>query len=481
MERIKRGVALLLLLVFSVTLFSCSKSDTEETDTEESDYVSVAETSDMVLPYSREDGINPFKATSLMNEPIMPLLYQGLYSVSESYEPIAELAASATLSGNNLIIAVDTTKQFSDGTNVTADDVVYSFNKAKKSTYYGTELTYIEEAEATGSKTVTFKLTQKNKYITACLDFPIVKYGTATDNNSVPTGSGLYTYATSEDGGLLTLREEYSKDYSVQQVFLTNTADDEALVNSMSIGRMNAMYDDLSSGSLKRTGASTTQVPLNNLVYIGFNQKTYGWNELENRLYLYMLIDRDNLINTGMDSYGEATTLPFNTRWYMVQNLTGPTGDTKKAKTALKKAFKDHSVTILCCSDNDFKVKTANALQEQLEDAGVTATVNAVPYSQYTKAVSSGSYSIYIGEYKLTNDMNLTKLLAGTELADLYAGVLDGSTTVEDFVNAFFDETPFIPICYRNGMLAYSKTLETTPEVLPNDPYANLPNWTFAD
>lgn len=482
MKHVKGILSLLLVMALSLSMVACNREGDETTQTGEDDYVSAAEASDMVLAFSREDGINPFSATSLMNEPIMPLLYQGLYSMNSSYEPIAELASAATLSGNNLIITVDNTKKFSDGTTVTAEDVVYSYNKAKESAYYQSALSYFGDAEATGTQNVTFELLQTNKLATACLVFPIVKYGTATDSNSIPTGTGLYTYSTSEDGGLLTLREDYKKEYKADQIFLSNTSDTDALVNSLSIGHINVLYDDLASGKVQRATADTIKVPLTNLVYIGFNESTYGWSDLDNRLYLNALIDRASLISSGLDGYGEATTTPFHPNWYLAQNVAGPTGDYQKAKSKLAGIFKDRTVTILTDSSNDFKVKLANALAQQLETAGVSTKVNALSYKKYVSAVKSKSYSLYIGEYKLTNDMNLTKLLSGTgELATTYQGVLSGAASVEDFVSAFYNETPFLPLCYRDGLVNYSKSLQSDPSVLPGNPYSDLPNWEFSE
>ena len=49
--------------------------------------------------------------------------------------------------------------------------------------------------------------------------------------------------------------------------------------------------------------------------------------------------------------------------------------------------------------------------------------------------------------------------------------------TLEDFIEAFDSELPFIPICYRMGMMIYSRTLEGVGEVSENQPVYNMQNW----
>lgn len=462
------AVLLVLLLVFSLT--ACGKKEESTSTTEE--YVSVAEASDLVLPYSREDGINPYKATSLMNEGIMDLLYQGLYTIDKNYKPTATLATEASFSGKTLTVKLNTDSSFSDGTYLNSSDVVYSFNLAKESTYYATGLSQFSSVQATTANTVTFTLSRVNVYALSNLTFPIVKSGTATDSSSIPVGSGSYTYAQAESGGLLTLQK--GQEGKTEQIYLLNVTDSDSLLNNLAIGNVDLVYDDICDGTLTRVdNAKEAQVDMNHLLFIGVNEKTAGLSEAETRQNISAVLNRTDLISTGVDGYGTPSTLPFNPAWYGLDGVETQTAKQDAAKAAVAQTFTGTTLTILTDADNAFKVKTANAVAQQLANAGINTKVEALTYQEYAKQVVSGGYDLYIGEIKLTQDMDLSSLLSG-DLLDNFYYLWSGDLKVSDFVTAFTEDMPFIPIGFRNGVVCYTQDMTTEVETLPGSPFANL-------
>ena len=157
---IRRAFALLLALGMVLLLAACRGGDDTPSKTKEDTRkpAGVAADADIILPYSREEGVNPFTGTSLMNEAIMPLIYDGLYTIDEHYEPSMSLAENITVNGTTLMLTMNSERRFSDGSIISADDVVYSFERAKASTYYGSLLSGITEATAGGTSTVNFTL-----------------------------------------------------------------------------------------------------------------------------------------------------------------------------------------------------------------------------------------------------------------------------------------------------------------------------------
>lgn len=145
------------------------------------------------------------------------------------------------------------------------------------------------------------------------------------------------------------------------------------------------------------------------------------------------------------------------------------------AKAAVAQTFTGTTLTILTDADNAFKVKTANAVAQQLANAGINTKVEALTYQEYAKQVVSGGYDLYIGEIKLTQDMDLSSLLSG-DLLDNFYYLWSGDLKVSDFVTAFTEDMPFIPIGFRNGVVCYTQDMTTDVETLPGSPFANLQN-----
>ena len=127
----KRFLSLILILVLTVSLTACRKESQHHETVSVETGIEELDNSDVVLPYSREDGVNPFLAESLMNQPLMPLMYDGLYELDDRYEPQPNLAAESGYTDGALVVRLNRDKRFSDGSEVSADDVVYSFEQAK--------------------------------------------------------------------------------------------------------------------------------------------------------------------------------------------------------------------------------------------------------------------------------------------------------------------------------------------------------------
>ncbi|MEE1299743.1 MAG: ABC transporter substrate-binding protein, partial [Acutalibacteraceae bacterium] len=271
---VHRAFALLLALSMVLLLAACHRGDDAPSKTKEDTRkpAGVAADTDIILPYSREEGVNPFTGTSLMNEAIMPLIYDGLYTIDEHYEPTMALAENVTVNGTTLMLTMNSERRFRDGSIISADDVVYSFERAKASAYYGTLLNGIAEATAGGTSTVNFTLEKPNKYIAANLVFPVVKAGTADSSDSIPVGSGRYIYEQYDAGGVLKKSDQYSEKFKAEQIFLINIPDEETLFNSLYIESVNAAVDDISDGELQRITVQTTDLPLNNLLYVGIKE-----------------------------------------------------------------------------------------------------------------------------------------------------------------------------------------------------------------
>ena len=53
-----------------------------------------------------------------------------------------------------------------------------------------------------------------------------------------------------------------------------------------------------------------------------------------------------------------------------------------------------------------------------------------------------------------------------------------GQGTLEDFITAFQNELPFIPICYRMGMVVYARTLDGVEDISEDQPFYHMETWT---
>ena len=478
MRYIRKIVAILLILCFIISFCGCDSETSEENKNSENTG-GTTDTHILDIPYSREDGMNPYLAKSFINSSIMQLVYSGLYSVDNAYQAQPVLASGASIDGVEVVVDIGASRRFSDGSQITADDVIYSFKMAKSSVYYGSSLQWIDSVSAASVKTVIFHLKNPNQYILSCLTFPVVKLNTANEQSSKPVGAGMYVYSDKDNGGELNRNKYYSSEqYSSENVNLVNVSDDKSLLYSLVIGNIDAVFDDLSDGESQRINASSIQVPLNNLIFLGVSDRGI-MSDVKLRQYISALLNRDDLISSGFEGYGVSSDRPFHPTWYAANGIKSPKYDYDDANDYIKSNYSNDSITILVNSGNNFKVKLADTLRSQLEDMGIKSEVNAVETAAYNSAVASGKYDIYIGEYKLANDMNINGIIKYKDLGETYAEFLSGNINCDEFMTLFSEKQPFIPIGFRNGILAYSRNLEMTVEPTPEFPFANLSEWVI--
>ena len=107
-KKIIRAAAAILVLTVALSFaFSgCSnkKDGGDETTTMPPEAVEAVQT--LKLPYSKGDKLNPFTATSMLNQQLMPLIYDGLFALDKNYNPQPLLASNYSRSGRTLTVSL---------------------------------------------------------------------------------------------------------------------------------------------------------------------------------------------------------------------------------------------------------------------------------------------------------------------------------------------------------------------------------------
>ena len=90
---------------------------------------------EFTLAYYPKEGFNPYLCTSFNNRMLFSLLYQSLFVMNSSYEVEPQLCSAVTVSEDLSVYTIELEPAvFSDGTPLTAEDVVASLQYAGKAT-----------------------------------------------------------------------------------------------------------------------------------------------------------------------------------------------------------------------------------------------------------------------------------------------------------------------------------------------------------
>lgn len=509
MMRMKKILCIVLTIIMLVSLFGCSgrnndtdeKADNEEV-TQDNEVtqkpVSNARAS-FILPYIESDTLNPYKAKTQINRAFTTLLYDSLYRLDDKYMPSGLIAKSAEVTAESVTVTLDASVGFTDSTPLNADDVVYSFEKAKESDRYSALLGGISGASALERYKVKFTLESPDVYALNVLTFPIIEYGSIDE--AVPLGSGRYAFSS---GALKYNKEHISgKKPSIKTIQLCPLSDRTNEVDALQIGNISFIFKDLSDCTVQRAVARNIPLVLNNLVYIGINNEKGVLGDEVFRQAINLSIDKDDIVSRDYQTYAVKTESPFNPLWSETTRqesvfdqskaveLLESGGYTYRSETDKYRSDKDGrtlSVSILVCKDNEFRMSAANNIAKYLSQIGINAVVTGVELKKYKEAVKSKSFDLYIGEIKLCENMSLSpfftksgKARYGIDLkstiVDSYKKLLSGDLSVEAFESEFSNALPFIPLCYRQGIIMVTNTLSENTAGVSTDLFYNIDEW----
>lgn len=518
-----RLVSIITIISVIVTFTGCKESGKESTSSN-GESVSQSSTRDYItLLYSASDTFNPYTVKTEINAQLTNLIYDSLIKLDNEFNPINSIAKSVQVSGNVCTVELKNIV-FSDGTALTADDVIYSYNLAKKSANkYASKLYEVKSVAKVSDTSLTFNLTKADPYFANVLDFPILKSGSdkLTDADSVllpPIGSGRYK--VSDDMlSLVQNKNYYGKKGKIKTIKLVNSPDTESVSHYVEIGVADIYFSTVSDGEILRMSGNKTDVNLNNLIYLGVNHTVRDLYLSEMRQAISSAISRKEVCQNAYFNNAIAATGFFNPVWKdtkSVQNLQidsnlkitvenlekiGYNGINSNGYRTKNGGFGLH-YTLLVNSENRLRVEAANLIAQQLKKAGIAITVVERPYQQYMDMLSKGNFELYLAEVKIPENMDIASLVtAGGSAA---YGVVDSNTvkndlenqtvvTIKDLVNGFYSgknsitdlatvlqtEMPVIPICYRTGILFSNEKIGNVKNSSYSDIYFSIESYSI--
>ncbi len=484
----KLSAAVLIFALIFTLFYGCKKEPEKPDDPQIVTNIDAGSENTLKLAYSKADMLDPFTCTMSANIQILGLIYDGLYKLDKSYEPIPVIAKSSIVSGNTINVTLNNAT-FSDGTTLTANDVAYSFNKAKNSPYYTERLKNILTASISSSNMLMFTLEKNDPYALACLTFPIVKNGA---EGELPVGSGRYSVkASGETIYLVVNNKKTGFNPSIKTIMLVPVRDSSSIETSLEIGNTGFYYNDLSNGTYSRINAKTVEMGINNFVFLAFNSSSEIFSNPFIRQAVNLSVNRKEVASTAFQGHARETYSPFNPDWYKLASKDLVVSvDLPKAKNLIAQSGLDitqKEVSILVNKENQFKLETAQFIQGYLSDLGFKVILKDYEPKYYTEALEIGSYDMYIGEMRLSPNMDLSSFFDGTVFgidtagvsASRYSQLLNGGCELMDFVNTFNDDLPFIPLCYRNAAASYTNAMNADYACCDGDVFYDIETWSF--
>ena len=455
----KRIIAFVLVIASLCSLFSgCGKKEEEayvptgdalvmEGD-DPNDYILKEEKiQELTLAYESTRSMNPLVGISITNRVLMSLIYQGLFAVDSKNNPTPILCSQWQTSADNMIYTfyLEENARFSDGSRVTVEDVLATYEAAKNDGYYKGRFTHVARITPTEDGTgVQFFLNFPYESLPMILDVPIVKASEVEAD--FPLGTGPYIFSESIGGIYLIKNPEWWVNKEIEakrlhQVKVPATADaiplvevtdqpqirDEFQFGDVGLAIANPMADSYAE---YRCDYELWDVDSGMFLYLGVNvtYSDYFKDDAALRHALTYAIDRQGLIDKNYRGLAYPATLAASpgSPYYIESMAAKYDYDPMKFLDALggwappKKKDKDEEgerkMILLVNSDDSARLKTARAIAKNLTELGVpcgTMEYGNSTNPTYETVLRANNWDLYLGQTKLSPNYDLTEFFRG--------------------------------------------------------------------
>lgn len=481
------GLIFVFLLLSACELEDPSLNESGAMQNHEQSTPSVVVDTVFGVAYTDEARMNPLTTKNKINLELYGLVYEGLFELDESFEPVNILCSSYELSGNTYRFYLKDGVTFSDGTPLRASDVVYSLRLAMQAdSYYASRLTNIASIKAEGNSAVVITVNRYTGNLPRLLDVPIIKSG--SDLNKIAIGTGGYVLSVNEHGAYqLTAREGWhmGKNRPYSRIELNKVASVDELIFGFESRDIDVVtVDSTSSDPIQFRGEyEPREYPTTTLQYMGFNMsRTHLANALV-RQGIACAIDREATVSQDFAQLADATTLPVHPRSAAYDSecanslsfslekalsvfISAGYADTDGDGRLENQNRSELGFRLLVNSENKSRTALARRISQDLAKVGVTVTVDERKWEDYLSALNSGSFDAYIAEVNLSADFDISRLIrtggalnygryssSDTDaLLDAFnASTLRKSDQALNFYKNFVLQVPIAPILFKKN------------------------------
>ena len=433
------------------------------------------ETPQIVMAYYSELTLNPFTCTDYTNRAIFPLMYQSLFVTDQDYNVAPVLCGSYVMSDDmkNYTFYVDKNARFSDGDEVTGEDVTASLLAAMASGYYVGRFAHVKSIANTRDGGVLIQLDTPYENLPILLDIPIVKKE-QVDAES-PIGSGPYVLR--EAAGELALyknpnwwcKANLPIDDEIVRLIAIESSDSAGTVqirDQFEFFDVNLVLADPGSAFYAeyRCDYELWDCSSGVMVYLGCRTDEGVFANKEVRAALTYAIDRATIVSEYYGGFAEEAILPTpSDSPYYDSLLASQYGyeSIRLSQAVINAGLKDSKVTLLVNSDDTRRVQVARAIARMLEGCGLKVEVKEETRDPYYRALQYKEYDLYLGQTRLSPNMDLTEFFHESGKisfgpmndAAIYTQcllALENSGNYSDLHKSILNDGRLTPVVFRN-------------------------------
>lgn len=482
---IKKLLSFLLILCISFSVFGCKNKDEEANEP-------VFEGEISICAY-KDSTINPLVTKLHTNAMAYSVIYSPLVKINADLSTENVLLDSFTKSDDNLTFTFTLgNHKFSDGSPVTADNVITSLKLLEENTescYYQV-FDYISSYKKLADNKFSITLNKTNANFVSLLNFPIVK------DKSSNIGSGPFMVKEITDEAVILTANKNSvtipslKEVTIRIFPNTDVSKDAFSNNETDV--INADINTLAQFSSK-TGIKEYKYISDDFTFLGFNCENEFFKDINVKKALASLIDKDKLCQSILVGHAAKSATPFKANSILSHNYDYEYNIEKAAEyLALSEyEFSDISFTLLVNQDNLSVKNTAEFIANTLKENAINVTCVYLDASSYRSRIEEGSYDAFVGEITMPSNGDISFLIKDGNMFNFTSGAVNNAlysfncaTTDEarkklsaELNKVYLNTLPFISLYYKSNILLISDKYTATSNITSCGIFEEIHKW----
>ena len=430
--------------------------------------------------------------------------------INQVYDTLVELKPDGSLVNSlaekiknpdpqTFIITLKPGIKFSNGDDLTVEDVIFSLKRAASSDQFKTFYGKIDENsyEKIDDRTLKFTLKEIDATFLKALGHPavsivskkFVENGGDLTKDCLGTGAYVLDEWVQNDHANFSYNKYYwgaePKYKNIEMKVIPESS--QRLIEVESGGMDLALKIDPNDiKSIEENEDLKLLKKMDNSVhFIGFNMAKKPFDNKIARQALVNAIDMESIFKTVYMNSGTLASSPVNPnfKYSLAGELKPYNKNIEKAKELFAKAnIKDDSELTIYVSDNQTRVNVATRMQDQLKDFGINLKVVRLEWGAFMDALKNGDHNMFImswnpsiidTHYELYQPFHSNNKGIGPNFTfygnkDLDTLIDQGTQTFDDnkrkeiyekAQRLIYEDMPWMYICYGETLMAASKDL----------------------
>lgn len=493
--------------------------------------IPVQEGGTLYLTMRNATTLNPLLNQDASVDNILKLIYMPLIRLDENHKPAPSIAQDWSFDEGGAVLTLSLRNDiyWQDGTNLTADDVIYSFDTlartADANAVYKKCMNYIRTYRKLSNYSIEIGFYQNFSGNLYALLMPIVSrqyYGNVktSGKDMLPMGNGFFqfdSYLPAKEMRLKKCVSSFGTTPHIDEIIVNISTDRDTDLYSFEQGLTDILF--LGSFDIGKSDNENDKkyysCTTNYYDFIGFNFSKSLFHDSNVRKAIASITPKESLLESVYLGHGVIAETPINpTYWFCETEVSKYDFSVSQAKEYLAASnWKDNNedgildrttnelaetfrVSILYNTENEIRRQIAIRLGDELRGIGAEVSLDGQPYDVYSQKLQSGDFDLFVGGWQLSVIPNYSFLLHSAQIGltnyiryqngdmDALLGIAYNAVKEEDIKLAYSnlqkkitEELPYISIAFRDYALLSSDRVHGNVKPLENNIFDNINEW----